>query len=180
MGCWQDYIEAVDGTQITARVTGLDTPTYFGRKYCHTQNIMACDFDMCFIFVSLGLERSMHDSRIFNEIITNDNVPFPHPEEVSVVECTFSAWKNRWGSIQNMHQYDFANVQVQLIGTSMALHNYIRSNTGNQTTVNPIFNEEEAMAIVNGTPEVAHDKDGLMVGMRTPMWHCCKFAYETS
>ncbi|GMP23197.1 hypothetical protein CsSME_00000881 [Camellia sinensis var. sinensis] len=46
----------------------------------------------------------------------------------------------------------------------MALHNYIRRNTGNPTTVNPIFNEEAAVAIINGIPEVAHDKDGLMVG----------------
>ncbi|KAL7253266.1 hypothetical protein ACSBR1_007742 [Camellia fascicularis] len=67
-----------------------------------------------------------------------------------------------------MSQYDFVNVQVQLVGASMALHNYIHRNTGNPTTVNPIFNEEAAMAIVNGIPEVAHNKDGLMVRDEDP------------
>ncbi|KAL7191526.1 hypothetical protein ACSBR2_023578 [Camellia fascicularis] len=67
-----------------------------------------------------------------------------------------------------MPQYDFANIQVQLVGALTALHNYICRNTGNPTTINPIFNEEEAMTIVNGIPKVAHDKDGLMVGDDDP------------
>ncbi|GMP90250.1 hypothetical protein CsSME_00041462 [Camellia sinensis var. sinensis] len=67
-----------------------------------------------------------------------------------------------------MPWYDFANVQVQLVGASMALHNYIRRNTGNSTTVQPICDEEEAMTIVNAIPEVEHDEDGLMVGDEDP------------
>ena len=67
-----------------------------------------------------------------------------------------------------MPRYDFANVQVQLVGASMALHNYIRRNTGNPTTVHPICDEEEAMTIVNAIPEVEHDEDGLMVGDEDP------------
>ncbi|XP_028122303.1 uncharacterized protein LOC114319478 [Camellia sinensis] len=219
---FKDCIGAIDGTHVSAWVTGPDAATYFGRKYCHTQNIMAAvDFDMCFIFISCGWEGSMHDSRIFNEILTNDNVPFPHPDEGkyylvdsgyanrigylapfkghryhqqefrriarnamantprelfnkvhsslrSVVERTFGAWKNRWGFIRDMPLYDFANVQVQLVGASMALHNYIRRNTGNPTTVQPICDEEEAMTIVTAIPEVEHDEDGLMVGDEDP------------
>ncbi|XP_028083152.1 uncharacterized protein LOC114284454 [Camellia sinensis] len=51
----QDFIGVIDGTYDVAKVTGPEAATYFGRKYCHTQNIMAVvDFDMCFMFVSLG------------------------------------------------------------------------------------------------------------------------------
>ncbi|XP_028075009.1 uncharacterized protein LOC114277307 [Camellia sinensis] len=85
---FKDCIGAIDGTHVSAWVTGPDAATYFGRKYCHTQNIMAAvDFDMCFIFISCGWEGSMHDSRIFNEILTNDNVPFPHPDEGNTWPC---------------------------------------------------------------------------------------------
>ncbi|XP_028074242.1 uncharacterized protein LOC114276645 [Camellia sinensis] len=78
----QDCIGAIDGTHVSAWVTGPEAATYFGRKYYHMQNIMAAvDFDMCFIFISCRWEGSMHDSRIFNEILTNDNVPFPHSDE---------------------------------------------------------------------------------------------------
>ncbi|CAL5431455.1 unnamed protein product [Camellia sinensis] len=83
---FKDCIGAIDGTHVSAWVTGPDAATYFGRKYCHTQNIMAaCDFGMCFIFISCGWKGSMHDSRIFNEILTNNNVPFPYPEEDNTV-----------------------------------------------------------------------------------------------
>ncbi|CAL5422363.1 unnamed protein product [Camellia sinensis] len=52
---FKDCIGAIDGTHVSAWVTGPDASTYFGRKYCHTQNIMAaCNFDMCFIFISYG------------------------------------------------------------------------------------------------------------------------------
>ncbi|GMP61953.1 hypothetical protein CsSME_00024231 [Camellia sinensis var. sinensis] len=91
-----------------------------------------------------------------------------HSSLRSVVERTFGAWKRRWGFIRDMPRYDFANVQVQLVGASMALHNYIRRNTGNPTTVQLICNEEEAMTIVNAIPEVEHDEDGLMVGDEDP------------
>ncbi|XP_028120844.1 uncharacterized protein LOC114318178 [Camellia sinensis] len=219
---FKDCIGAIDRTHVSAWVTRLDAAMYFGRKYCHTQNIMAtCDFDLCFIIVSLGREGSMHDSCIFNEIVINDNVPFPHPKEGkcylvdagypnrigylapfkgnhyhhqqfcntkenrtannprklfnkvylslhSVVERRFGNSKNRWGFIRDVPRYDFANVQVQLVDVSMALHNSIYQNTGNPTTVNPYFNEEEAMAFVNVIPEVEHDKDGLMVGDKDP------------
>ncbi|GMP72231.1 hypothetical protein CsSME_00030336 [Camellia sinensis var. sinensis] len=52
---FKDYIGAINGTHVVAKVTGPEAATYFGRKYCHTQNIMAVvDFDMCFTFVALG------------------------------------------------------------------------------------------------------------------------------
>ncbi|GMP98005.1 hypothetical protein CsSME_00046050 [Camellia sinensis var. sinensis] len=51
---FKDCIGAIDGTHVSAWVMGPDAATYFG---------------------------SMHDSRTFYEILTNNNVPFPHPEE---------------------------------------------------------------------------------------------------
>ena len=77
-----------------------------------------------------------------------------HSSLRSVVERTFGAWKQRWGFIRDMPRYDLANVQVQLVSASIALHNYIRRNTGNPTTVHPICDEEEAKKIVNALPEV--------------------------
>ena len=54
---------------------------YFGRKGCHTQNIMAaCDFDMCFTFVSAGWEGSMHDTRIFYNVVLDTSKNFPYPQ----------------------------------------------------------------------------------------------------
>ncbi|GMP22012.1 hypothetical protein CsSME_00000199 [Camellia sinensis var. sinensis] len=67
-----------------------------------------------------------------------------------------------------MPRYDFANVQAQLVGASMALHNYIRRNTCNPKIVHPICDEEEAMTMVNAILEVEHDEDGLMVGDEDP------------
>ncbi|CAL5385650.1 unnamed protein product [Camellia sinensis] len=92
---FKDCIGAIDGTHVSTRVTGPDTVTYFDRKYCHAQNIMAArDFDMCFIFISLGWKGSMHDSCIFNEILTNDNVPFSHPKEGKyyLIDASYPNW----------------------------------------------------------------------------------------
>ena len=43
--------------------------------------MVVVDFNMCFTFLSIGWEGSMHDSRIFAEIINNENVPFSYLEE---------------------------------------------------------------------------------------------------
>ncbi|CAL5359331.1 uncharacterized protein LOC114295363 [Camellia sinensis] len=109
---FKDCIGAINGTHVSAWVTGPDTATYFGRKYCHTQNIMAAvDFDMCFIFILCGWERSMHNSCIFNEILTNDNVPFLHPDEGKYY-LVDSGYPNRIGYLapfrgSRYHQQEF-------------------------------------------------------------------------
>ncbi|XP_028115239.1 putative nuclease HARBI1 [Camellia sinensis] len=75
-------IGALDGTHVEVVLPAHDAGTYYSRKGYPTQNILTvCDFDMCFIFISCGWEGSMHDSRIFNEIIENEHAPFPHPQE---------------------------------------------------------------------------------------------------
>ena len=49
-----------------------------------------------------------------------------HASLRSVVERTFGVWKSQWKFLHNMPDYDFATVQVPLVGASMALHNFIR------------------------------------------------------
>ena len=71
----------MDGTHVQARLPPEDAIPYFGRKGYHTQNILAvCDFDMCFTFVSAGWEGSMHDTRVFYNVVMDPNKNFPHPE----------------------------------------------------------------------------------------------------
>ncbi|XP_028085568.1 uncharacterized protein LOC114286584 [Camellia sinensis] len=173
----EDCIGVIDGTHVSAWVTVLDAATYFGRKYCHTQNIMAAvDFDMCFIFISCGWEGSMHDSHIFNEI-PNDNVPFPHPDEGKYY-LVDSGYPNRTGYLapfkgHRYYQQEFRRIaRNRTANTPRELFNKVHSSLrsvvertfGNPTTVHPICDEEEAMTIVNAIPEVEHDEDGLMVG----------------
>ncbi|KAL7228303.1 hypothetical protein ACSBR2_007086 [Camellia fascicularis] len=66
---------------------------------------------MCFAFVSVGWEDSMHDSRVFAEIINNENVSFPYSEEGKYYVID-SGYPNRTGYLapyksHYYHQEDF-------------------------------------------------------------------------
>ena len=53
---------------------------YIGRKGYPTQNILAaCDFNMCFTYVSVGWEESAHDAGILKTVISDPNYRFPNP-----------------------------------------------------------------------------------------------------
>ena len=43
--------------------------------------MVACDFDMCFTFVSAGWEGSAHDARVFLHAIETPEMNFPKPPE---------------------------------------------------------------------------------------------------
>jgi hypothetical protein len=43
--------------------------------------MVACSFDMQFMFVWAGWEGSAHDTSIFLEAIDNSNIKFPKPPE---------------------------------------------------------------------------------------------------
>ncbi|KAL7259842.1 hypothetical protein ACSBR1_005664 [Camellia fascicularis] len=65
--------------------------------------------------------------------------------------------------------YDFATAQVQLVGVSMAWHNYIRRNTRNPANVQPIVTEADATNIINGIPLFAPPGgDGVIIGDDDP------------
>ncbi|XP_028099490.1 uncharacterized protein LOC114299016 [Camellia sinensis] len=158
---------------------------------------------------------SMHDSRIFKEIIENQRASFPHPPEGkyylvdvrypnkkgylapfkgsryhqalfreygrpdnpremfneahvslrSVVERTFGVWKSRWKFLHNMPDYDFATVQVPLVGASMALHSFIRRHE-----LAALGNDRHYVvsSVLDGMPDVHGGRenldDGLIVG----------------
>ena len=55
---------------------------YIGRKGIPTFNVMAaCDFDMCFTFISVGWEGSAHDARVFLHAINTPALNFPKPPQ---------------------------------------------------------------------------------------------------
>ena len=65
-----------------ACIPEADQLPYRGRKGIPTFNIMAaCDFDMCFTFVSAGWEGSAHDARVFLHAIETPKMNFPKPPE---------------------------------------------------------------------------------------------------
>lgn len=75
MGC-------IDGTHIAACIPEPLQMPYRGRKGLPTFNVLAaCDFDMCFTFVSAGWEGSAHDTRVFLHAIGSPEFKFPKPPE---------------------------------------------------------------------------------------------------
>ncbi|XP_060205092.1 uncharacterized protein LOC132632956 isoform X1 [Lycium barbarum] len=68
---FKDFIGAIDGTHIRAKVSQDEPPKYRGRKYYPTQNILAaCTFDLKFTYVLAGWEGTASDSRIMKEALT--------------------------------------------------------------------------------------------------------------
>ncbi|XP_071725018.1 uncharacterized protein [Rutidosis leptorrhynchoides] len=76
---FKDCIGAIDRTHIQACVSANEQVPFIGRKGIATQNVMiACDFNMCFTFVSTGWEGSAHDTRVFYNAIRRPEMNFPH------------------------------------------------------------------------------------------------------
>ena len=83
---WQDCIGALDGTHVPCHPPPGDKAPFFGRKWCHTQNILAvCDWNLCFTYVSLGWEGSVHDARILAHCISTPQLRFLHPQQGIVI-----------------------------------------------------------------------------------------------
>ncbi|CAL5428305.1 unnamed protein product [Camellia sinensis] len=81
-----------------------------------------------------------------------------------VVERTFGAWKSRWKFLNNMSDYDFATVQVPLVGASIALHNFIRRH---EIAANAHNEHVSCSSIPDDMPAAEGGQnmdDGLMVG----------------
>ncbi|KAH7842835.1 hypothetical protein Vadar_009643 [Vaccinium darrowii] len=76
-------IGALDGTHVIVRCRkNKDQKLFYGRKGYPTQNILvACDFDLTFVYASAGWEGSHHDNTIFKRVVYNPRFDFPQPEE---------------------------------------------------------------------------------------------------
>jgi hypothetical protein len=60
-----DYIGAINGTHVTARVPKFQSVAYRGRKHYTSQNVLVVvDFDLKFTYVLAGWEESAHDASI--------------------------------------------------------------------------------------------------------------------
>ncbi|PKU71154.1 uncharacterized protein LOC110095181 [Dendrobium catenatum] len=80
MPYFKDCIGAIDGTHVDARIPVEEQVAYIGRHHSPTQNVMAaCDFNMCFTFVSPGWEGSADDERIFKHAVMDPKYNFPAP-----------------------------------------------------------------------------------------------------
>jgi hypothetical protein len=95
---FKDCIGAIDGTHISATPPKKDFIRYIGRSGKPTQNVMGVvDFDMRFIYASIGQPGSMHDTMVLYHALENDEDIFPHPPLgillfVSFVICYFNTY----------------------------------------------------------------------------------------
>jgi hypothetical protein len=95
---FKDCIGAIDGTHISATPPKKDFIRYIGRSGKATQNVMGVvDFDMRFIYASIGQPGSMHDTTVLYHALENDEDIFPHPPLgillfVSFVICYFNTY----------------------------------------------------------------------------------------
>ncbi|XP_020094902.1 putative nuclease HARBI1 [Ananas comosus] len=69
---FENYFGAIDGTHIPISIaTSLQEP-YRNRKQTLSQNVMvACDFNLRFVYVRAGWERSASDARILQDALNN-------------------------------------------------------------------------------------------------------------
>ncbi|KAF7142958.1 hypothetical protein RHSIM_Rhsim05G0142000 [Rhododendron simsii] len=128
-------IGAIDGTHVMTRCKKKeDEKRFFSRKGYATQNIMAvCDFDLTFVFASVGWEGTYHDYSIFKRCVLNQRYRFPQPEpgKYYLVDAGypnrpgFLALYKRLGFLALVPWYEMPT-QVDLVLESMAIHNYVR------------------------------------------------------
>ncbi|KAH7858551.1 hypothetical protein Vadar_025207 [Vaccinium darrowii] len=111
-------VGALDGTHIMVRCRKKDDDRkFFGRKGYATQNILvACDFDLTFLYASAGWEGSFHDNTIFKRVVYNPS---------SCIERTIGVFKSRFPVVYHMPWYSL-RTQVQIVLSGMAFHNFIR------------------------------------------------------
>ncbi|XP_058079801.1 uncharacterized protein LOC131228000 [Magnolia sinica] len=78
---FQDCIGAIDGIHVPAYVPALESATYRNRKGILSQNVMvACTFDMKFVYVLAGWEGSVSDARILHSTLTHTTDRFTIPQ----------------------------------------------------------------------------------------------------
>ena len=85
--------------------------------------MVACDFEMCFTFVSAGWEGSAHDARVFLHAIETPEMNFPKPPEgmtptplhinVCMYECMYICMYVRMHKIDTHAQNRHAHIHTQ-------------------------------------------------------------------
>jgi hypothetical protein len=79
---FDNCIGAIDGTHVPVTIPTNKVVQYTGRKGYTTQNVLAmCDFDMRFTFVVAGWPGSVHDMRVFRDVIEKFKDKFPFPPQ---------------------------------------------------------------------------------------------------
>ena len=77
---FKDCIGALDGTHISVTPPPDELIRYIGRSGKATQNILTVvDFDMRFIYASIGQSGSMHDTSVLFHALRHDHDKFPYP-----------------------------------------------------------------------------------------------------
>ena len=80
MDAMQDVVGAVDGTHISCTPDVARRDAYRNRHgYCSQNILVACSFDMLFIYILAGWEGSAHDTYVLNNALDNPRNPFPRP-----------------------------------------------------------------------------------------------------
>jgi hypothetical protein len=85
-----DAIGAIDGTHIACHPTGKDRDAARDRKGNLTQNcLIACSFNMSFLYILSGWEGSAADARIYHDArVTDFNIP---PGKYYLADAGFAA-----------------------------------------------------------------------------------------
>ena len=80
MHVMQNVVRAVDGTHIRCTPIAARRDAYQNiHGYCLQNILVACSFDMLFIYILAGWERSTHDTFVLNNVLDNPRNPFPRP-----------------------------------------------------------------------------------------------------
>ncbi|KAH6761612.1 hypothetical protein C2S52_019045 [Perilla frutescens var. hirtella] len=87
----KDCIGAIDGTHISAMVTGREVSSFRNRHGMQSQNVLgACNFDLQFIYVLSGWECSAHDSKLLSGALSRTNGLQVPQGKYFLVDCAFA------------------------------------------------------------------------------------------
>nr|KAJ0199769.1 hypothetical protein LSAT_V11C600337800 [Lactuca sativa] len=71
---FKNCVGAIDGTHVRVKVPNRDAPRYHGRKgYPMINVLVACSFDLKFMYVLTGWEGTASDSRILKNALNRDD-----------------------------------------------------------------------------------------------------------
>ncbi|CAA2933598.1 Hypothetical predicted protein [Olea europaea subsp. europaea] len=114
---FEDCIGVIDGLHIPAQVPAKDQSRFRNRKGVLTQNVLvACTFDLQFIFVYPGWEGSAPDSRVLQAVLGDPDQNFPQVPEGKyyLVDSGYSNMEGfiaPYGGVRyHLHEYRGANL----------------------------------------------------------------------